>query len=32
MGPSRTPTKPEREWMARIADMDCIACRKGILY
>lgn len=28
MGPSKPPTKPEREWMTRIADMGCIACRK----
>lgn len=28
MGPSKQPTKPEREWMGRIADMGCIACRK----
>lgn len=28
MGPSKPPTKTEREWMARIADMGCIACRK----
>lgn len=28
MGPSRTPTKPGREWMARIADMGCIACKQ----
>lgn len=27
MGPSKPPTKPEREWMARIADIGCIACR-----
>jgi hypothetical protein len=26
MGPSKTPTKQEREWMARIADHACVAC------
>lgn len=28
MGPSKPPTKAEREWMARIADLGCVACRK----
>ena len=28
MGPSRTPTKAEREWMAWIASLGCIACKK----
>jgi hypothetical protein len=28
MGPSKPPTKAESEWMARIADLGCIACRK----
>jgi len=28
MGPSKPPTKPERDWMDRIADLGCIACRK----
>lgn len=28
MGPSKPATKTEREWMARIADLGCIACRK----
>jgi hypothetical protein len=27
MGPSKTPTKLEREWMARVRDYGCIACR-----
>ena len=27
MGPSKPPTKREREWMARVADYGCIACR-----
>lgn len=27
MGPSKTPTKLEREWMARISDLGCYACR-----
>lgn len=28
MGPSKAPTKAEREWMALIADDGCVACRK----
>lgn len=28
MGPSKPPTKAEREWMARVADFGCVACRK----
>lgn len=28
MGPSKPPTKVEREWMNRITDYGCIACRK----
>jgi hypothetical protein len=28
MGPSKPPTKTEREWMARAADLGCVACRK----
>ena len=28
MGPSKTPTRQEREWMRRIADLGCIACRQ----
>ncbi len=28
MGPSRTPTKLEREWMNRIADLGCVACKQ----
>ncbi len=28
MGPSKTANKAEREWMARIVDIGCIACRK----
>ena len=28
MGPSKTPTKAEREWMKRITDYGCCACRK----
>ena len=28
MGPSKSPTKPEAAWMARIAELGCIACRK----
>ena len=28
MGPSKPPTKLEREWMAAIASLGCIACRK----
>lgn len=28
MGPSKPATKTEREWMQRIADLGCIACRK----
>jgi hypothetical protein len=28
MGPSKTPTKAEREWMDCIAELGCIACRK----
>lgn len=28
MGPSKPPTRLEREWMARAADYGCIACRK----
>lgn len=27
MGPSKAPTKTEREWMKRITDYGCIACR-----
>lgn len=27
MGPSKPPNKHEREWMDRIADYGCIACR-----
>lgn len=27
MGPSKPPNKREREWMARVADYGCIACR-----
>lgn len=26
MGPSKTPTKAEREWMASVASFGCIAC------
>lgn len=26
MGPSKTPTKLEREWMARIVERGCVAC------
>ncbi len=26
MGPSKTPTKIEREWMAAAADHGCVAC------
>jgi hypothetical protein len=26
MGPSKTPTKLEREWMSRIVEHGCIAC------
>lgn len=28
MGPSKTPTKVEAEWMQSIAELGCIACRK----
>ena len=28
MGPSKAPTKTEREWMDWIAALGCIACRK----
>jgi len=28
MGPSKTPTRQEREWMQRIAHLGCIACRQ----
>ena len=28
MGPSKSPTKIEREWMARIADHGCVACKQ----
>lgn len=28
MGPSRTPNKLEREWMNRIADLGCVACKQ----
>jgi hypothetical protein len=28
MGPSKPPTKLEREWMSRIADLGCVACRQ----
>lgn len=28
MGPSKPPTKAERQHMARVAEMGCIACRK----
>ena len=28
MGPSKAPTKAEREWMDWIASLGCIACRK----
>ena len=28
MGPSRTPTKVEREWMDRIQFLGCVACVK----
>lgn len=28
MGPSKTPTKLESDWMTRAADYGCIACRK----
>lgn len=28
MGPSKPPTKAEREWMSRAADFGCVACRK----
>lgn len=28
MGPSRTPTKLEREWLSMVASYGCIACRK----
>ena len=28
MGPSRTPTKVEREWMDRIRALGCVACVK----
>ena len=28
MGPSKSATKVEREWMTRIADLGCVACRQ----
>jgi Recombination enhancement, RecA-dependent nuclease len=28
MGPSRTPTKLEREWMARVSEHGCVACHQ----
>lgn len=28
MGPSKQPTKLERDWMARIADLGCVACEQ----
>lgn len=28
MGPSKSATKMEREWMSRIADLGCVACRQ----
>lgn len=28
MGPSKPPTKAERDWMALVADFGCVACRK----
>ena len=28
MGPSRTPTKLEREWMTLAADFGCVACKQ----
>lgn len=28
MGPSRTPTKVEREWMDRARSVGCVACEK----
>ena len=28
MGPSKTPTKAEREWMSRIAELGCVACKQ----
>jgi hypothetical protein len=28
MGPSRTPSKVERDWMARVADHGCVACEQ----
>ena len=28
MGPSKTPTRLEREWMTRITELGCVACRQ----
>lgn len=28
MGPSKTPNKAEREWMARAAEYGCMACKQ----
>lgn len=28
MGPSKTPTKAEREWMDRARAVGCVACEK----
>lgn len=28
MGPSKTATKMEREWMARVAELGCVACKQ----
>ena len=28
MGPSKPPTKLEREWMDRVSDFGCIACKQ----
>jgi Recombination enhancement, RecA-dependent nuclease len=28
MGPSKSPSKLEREWMSRVADFGCVACKQ----
>jgi hypothetical protein len=28
MGPSKTPTAVERDWLDRLCELSCIACRK----